>query len=68
MNGGIGYVKKEEVLKNQQWIKEHKVIVLYAVGSGNSKTDKVTPIYAEPNSCCTETYLVIGPFATKKTM
>jgi len=66
VNGGIGYVKKEEVLKNQQWIKEHKVIVPYAVGSGNSKTDKVTPIYAEPNSCCTETYLVIGPFATKK--
>ena len=66
VNGGIGYVKKEEVLKNQQWIKEHKVIVPYAVGSGNSKTDKVNPIYAEPNSCCTETYLVIGPFATKK--
>ena len=66
VNGGIGYVKKEEVLKNQDWIKEHKVIVPYAVGSGDSKTDKVNPIYAEPNSCCTETYLVIGPFATKK--
>jgi len=66
VNGGIGYIKKEKVLKNQHWIKEHKVIVPYAVGSGDSKTDKVNPIYAEPNSCCTETYLVIGPFATKK--
>lgn len=66
VNGGIGYIKKEEVLKNQHWIKEHKVIVPYAIGSGDSKTDKVNPIYAEPNSCCTETYLVIGPFATKK--
>ena len=66
VNGGIGYIKKKEVLKNQHWIKEHKVIVPYAIGSGDSKTDKVNPIYAEPNSCCTETYLVIGPFATKK--
>ena len=66
VNGGVGYIKKEGVLKNQHWIKEHKVIVPYAVGSGDSKTDKVNPIYAEPNSCCTETYLVIGPFATKK--
>ncbi|WP_236013718.1 Eco57I restriction-modification methylase domain-containing protein [Capnocytophaga bilenii] len=66
VNGGVGYIKKEEVLKNQHWIKEHKVIVPYAIGSGDSKTDKVNPIYAEPNSCCTETYLVIGPFATKK--
>jgi len=66
VNGGVGYIEKEGVLKNQHWIKEHKVIVPYAVGSGDSKTDKVNPIYAEPNSCCTETYLVIGPFATKK--
>ena len=66
VNGGVGYIKGEEVLKNHDWIKEHKVIVPYAVGSGDSKTDKVNPIYAEPNSCCTETYLVIGPFATEK--
>ena len=66
VNGGVGYIKEEEILKNHDWIKEHKVIVPYAIGSGDSKTDKVNPIYAEPNSCCTETYLVIGPFATKK--
>ena len=53
VNGGVGYIEKEGVLKNQHWIKEHKVIVPYAVGSGDSKTDKVNPIYAEPNSCCT---------------
>ncbi|MXV37865.1 restriction endonuclease [Flavobacteriaceae bacterium Ap0902] len=64
-NKEIGYIKKDLITQNQQWIKEHKVIVPYAIGSGNSKDDRIKPIYAEPNSVCTETYLVIGPFANK---
>ena len=38
-----------------------------SIGSGDSKTDWVKPIYAEPNTACTETYLVIGPFEDKQT-
>ena len=37
------------------------------MGSGDSKTDWVKPIYAEPNTACTETYLVMGPFEDKQT-
>ena len=66
VNGGIGYIKKEEVLKNQHWIKEHKVIVPKATGKGDSKTDWLSPIYAEPNSCCSETYILIGPFESER--
>lgn len=66
-NRGIGYVKQEDIPVNRQWIHTHKVIVPYAVGSGDSKTDWVKPIYAEPNTACTETYLVMGPFADKQT-
>ena len=66
VNGGIGYIKEEEILKNQEWIKEHKIIVPKAMGKGDSKTDWVSPIYIEPNSCCSETYIIIGPFATEK--
>ncbi len=62
----IGYVKIDAIPLNRQWIKEHKIIIPYAIGSGNSKTDRVNPMYAEPGSCCTETYLVVGTFATKK--
>ena len=66
-NKGIGYVKQENIPVNKQWIHAHKVIAPYAVGSGDSKTDWVKPIYAEPNTACTETYLVMGPFEDKQT-
>ncbi|MDG6896002.1 Eco57I restriction-modification methylase domain-containing protein [Volucribacter amazonae] len=61
-NKGIGYIQKQDIPLNKQWIDCHKVIAPYAVGSGDSKTDWVKPIYAPPNSACTETYLVFGPF------
>ena len=66
-NRGIGYIKPEDIPVNRQWIHTHKVIAPYAVGSGDSKTDWVKPIYAEPNTACTETYLVMGPFEDKQT-
>lgn len=64
-NKGIGYIQKQDIPINRQWIDTHKVIAPYAVGTGDSKTDWVKPIYAPPNSACTETYLVFGPFENK---
>lgn len=64
VNKGIGYANESE-LKNSHWINEHKVIIPRAIGTGNSKTDLVKPIYSEPNSCCSETYVVVGPFVNK---
>ena len=37
-----------------------------AVGSGDPTSDVIKPLYCEPNSCCTETYLLVGPFETKE--
>jgi hypothetical protein len=65
-NKSIGYIKEEEVVQNKQWISLHKVLVPAAIGSGDSKTDNIKPLYSEPGSCCTETYLVFGPFKSKK--
>ncbi|MDY3537882.1 Eco57I restriction-modification methylase domain-containing protein [Riemerella anatipestifer] len=67
-NGGIGYIKRDEVSKNEHWISEHKVLISYAYGVGKTKPFKVLnkPFYAEPNTVCTETYLVIGPFKDKQ--
>lgn len=64
----IGYIKKEDIPQNQHWINEHKVIISYAYGVGKAKPFKVLnmPLYAEPNTACTETYLVIGPFKNKQ--
>lgn len=59
-NHNQGFVYPKLVKKNHEWIKKHKVIMPYAVGSGDPKTDKFKPIYSPPDSICTETYLVIG--------
>lgn len=61
-NKKVGFVAKNLITKNVGWLYKHKVIAPYAVGSGDSRTDKVNPIYAEPNSCCTETYIILGGF------
>ncbi len=65
-NKNVGYVNRHDVKQNVNWINEHKVIITRAFGTGNSKTDQLKPIYAAPGSCCTETYIVVGPFASKQ--
>jgi site-specific DNA-methyltransferase (adenine-specific) len=65
-NQTIGYIDKKEILQNLNWINKPKVIVPRAIGSGDSKTDIIKPLYSEPGSCCTETYVVFGPFESKK--
>ena len=62
----VNFIEKKDILINIEWVDKHKLIVPEAIGSGNSKTDKINPIYSEPGSCCSETYLVIGPFDSKK--
>lgn len=59
----VGYVKKEQLLKNHDWVDKWKVYMPEAFGSGNF--DEVKPFIGEPNTACTETYLVIGPFASQ---
>lgn len=67
-NGGIGYIEKSEVSKNQQWIDKWKVLVSYASPGDDSYPHLILskPLISEPNSCSTETYLVVGPFANER--
>lgn len=64
-NKKIGYVERAQVLKNTAWVDMWKVYVPEAIGSGDIRTDKVNPILGSPNTVCTETYLVFGPYLTK---
>jgi site-specific DNA-methyltransferase (adenine-specific) len=66
VNKGIGYCSEKEVLVNNQMIKTHKVIIPRAIGSGISKADIIKPIYSEPGSCCSETYICFGPFDSEE--
>ena len=63
---GVGHITKEDIRKNIEWIDKFKILIPKAWGTGDSQKDWLTPFVIEPNSCCTETYLVIGPFENQK--
>jgi site-specific DNA-methyltransferase (adenine-specific) len=65
---GLGYIDKKYIKKNNGWINEYKLLVPKAIGIGDCKTDLIKPIIPEKNSCCSETYIVIGPFHTKQSL
>lgn len=65
--GGIGYISPSQVGKNTQWIKKHKVLAPKAQGDGGKTAiDEIKPIYAEPDSVCTQTYIVIATFDSEQ--
>jgi site-specific DNA-methyltransferase (adenine-specific) len=64
---GVGYIQKENIRKNIDFIKDYKVLITKAWGVGSIEKDWLNPLIVEPNSCCTETYLIIGPFSKKST-
>lgn len=61
-NKSQGYIDLSKIEKNKDLIKKYKLFIPKAVGSGDIRMDRLKPIIAEPNTCCTETYIVIGPF------
>lgn len=65
---GVGHIEKSKIRKNIEWVKEYKVYISKAYGAGEDFPHQILnkPILGESNTCCTETYLVIGPFSTKK--
>ena len=62
--GGIGYIKSNEVEKNMEWVNLPKVLISAAYNAGDVYPHQILgkPIVAGKGSCCTETYIVIGPF------
>lgn len=63
-----GHIKRRDVLQNENLIDQYKVFVSYAYGERGSFPYLVIgkPFLGEPGTCCTETYLLIGPFKNKK--
>lgn len=63
-----GYIKPSEITQNQEWINKYKVFISRAYGERGAFPYFVLgkPFLGEPGSCCTETYLVIGPFNAKE--
>ena len=65
--GYVGYVKDDLIKKNRQLIAPHKVYISAAYGERGPYPYFFLgkPFYGEPNSCCSQTYLVVGPFDSK---
>lgn len=68
-NKVIGWVDNEKITINKEWITKYKILISRAYGAGEDFPHQIlnTPILVDKGTCCTETYLVIGPFENKKT-
>jgi len=63
-----GFISRDSVLQNPSWIDKWKVLISYAYGERGSFPYLIIgkPYIGEPGTCCSETYLVIGPCDNKE--
>lgn len=63
-----GYIDKNQIIQNENWIDEYKVYIAKAYGERGAFPYRVLgqPFLGEKNTCCSETYLLFGPYTSKK--
>lgn len=63
-----GYIEKKDIIQNLNWVDKYKVFIAKAYGERGSFPYRVIgkPFIGEKNSCCSETYLLFGPYSSKK--
>jgi len=60
-NKKIGYISRDKIKSHIEWVDKWKIFTSRANNIGTeSPDDNLNTIIASPNTCCTETYLVIG--------
>ena len=61
---GVGYIDKKTARKGSDLVDKWKVYITQAYGMGNGYPTQVInkPFIGKPNSLCSETYVLIGPF------
>jgi site-specific DNA-methyltransferase (adenine-specific) len=67
-NGGIGFIERNEIEKNTELIDRFKVLIPRAGSGSDTFPHSILgkPFVAEPNSACTETYIVLGNYDNKE--
>jgi len=65
---GLGYINNENITKNKELITKHKIFITQNYGAGEGYPHQIInkPFIPHLNSCCTETYLSIGPFENEE--
>ena len=66
--GENGFIDDSKIIKNHHLVKKYKVLVSKASPGGDEYPHKVfsEPIISEPNSICTETYLIVDVLENKE--
>lgn len=66
--GKTGWVLRSKIQINKNWIDKYKILLAMAAeGKGTYPNNIIgRPILTGPNSCCTETYLVVDLFDDKE--
>jgi len=66
--GGVDYAPKSQIDKLEDVIDKWKVFIPFLASGSDSFPHPILgrPFIGEPGSACTETYLVIGPFKSRK--
>lgn len=67
-NGGTSYVSRSLVAQNNELIDKWKVFIPFLGSGSDSFPHSILgrPFIGEPGTVCTETYLTIGPFTSRK--
>ncbi len=60
---GLGYIDDKLIARNKELISKDKIFISQNYGAGKEPSQVLNmPFIPNKNSCCTETYLCIGPF------
>ena len=61
---GLGFIDPKSIARNDDLLRKSKILISQNYGSGKGYPSQIInkPFIPKINSCCTETYLVIGPF------
>lgn len=64
----ISYAANDEITKGTDFIEKYKLLMSKASPGADEYPHAILskPIISEPNSVCTESYIVVGPFRNKK--
>lgn len=63
---GKGWISRDELSKGLDFVDKWKLFVPRSIGSADVTRDKIKTIIGEPNTCCSGTYIIIGPFESKE--
>ncbi len=66
--GGTAFYPVSGLTRNADWVNKYKVYITKAYNAGDDYPHQILnkPIFGDKGTCCTETYIVIGPFESEE--